>query len=120
MIELMIMLVIKHFVVDFLWQPEYMWRNKGTFGHPGGITHAGLHAVVTLIILNSYGSLAFTLAFAEGMLHYYIDWGKMNISALLKLTPDDPRFWYWLGLDQLLHYLTYLWIVWYIFEYIGK
>lgn len=119
MIELLLALIVKHFFVDFMWQPEYMWRNKGTFGHIGGFVHAYLHAFVTLSILLQVhiGDLAYILAFAEGMIHYYIDWIKMNIVAKLKLTPSDPRFWHWLGLDQLAHYLTYLWIVWYIYVY---
>lgn len=115
MIEILVALFIKHWVVDFLWQPEYMWKNKGTFGHLGGILHAALHAVITgLILLPVVGSVAYTLMFAEGMLHYYIDFLKVNITRKLNLTYTDPAFWHWLGLDQLLHSLTYIWIFYYV------
>ena len=109
---------IKHLVIDFLWQPEYEWKNKGTFLHFGGIRHAGKHSITTLIILlmfiNPY--LAVLLSILEGIIHNFIDWSKMNITRVRELSPiKDAEFWYWLGIDQYFHQLTYILIAWIIF-----
>jgi hypothetical protein len=106
---------VKHFVLDFLYQPPYQWKNKGTFGHPGGILHAGQHAVMTFCLLLGFtgGSLiALWLALAEFVAHYLIDWGKMNLNKKMGWGPTThEQFWQLLGFDQLLHQLIYLGIV---------
>jgi hypothetical protein len=50
-IVLLVLLQVKHFIFDFYYQPPYMWQNKGTFGHWGGLVHSGLHALATGIII---------------------------------------------------------------------
>ena len=46
----MVLLQMKHFAVDFLLQTRYQWENKGTYLHPGGLLHAGLHGLGTLAV----------------------------------------------------------------------
>lgn len=107
-------LLTKHFIVDFPMQGPYQYKNKGKFGHPGGLLHAGLHAIVTLGILVWFvpPALAGTLAAAEGTAHYFIDWAKMNFNARWNWKPDNSeQFWWLLGFDQWLHQITYLLIV---------
>ena len=57
---------------------EYQWRNKGFYGHPGGLLHAGIHLVLTLpvFLLLIPPSLAFAAAVVAGeyIVHYHIDW----------------------------------------------
>lgn len=109
-------LLTKHFVVDFLWQPEFEWRNKGTFLHPGGIQHAFKHAAATILTIGTlvaFGGLSPTVllwsALAEFVLHYAIDYAKMNINRVKGWDANrNPEFWYLTGLDQYLHGLTYL------------
>ena len=107
------MLFLKHFIVDFPLQKPYQWMNKGTYGHPGGIIHAVLHASLTLICFAWYAPLAaYYLAAIDGVLHYHIDWAKMNINKQCGWKPDqDEEFWWLLGVDQLLHALTYIGLV---------
>jgi hypothetical protein len=107
------LLFIKHFIVDFLLQNPYQWQNKGTYGHPGGLLHAGLHGVATLLILVFFTEieLALFLAMTDAIIHYHIDWAKMNLNKKFGYTPADEKFWWLLGLDQLLHSLTYILIV---------
>jgi hypothetical protein len=105
----------KHFVCDFLLQRPYYYRNKGTYGHPGGLLHALEHGVMTVAVLSIFVPAAPVLAL--GMLdagfHYHIDWAKMNINAHFGWRADTSDFfWAMLGLDQLLHTLTYALIVW--------
>ena len=115
---LLMLLFIKHFIVDFPLQAHpYQYKNKGIYGHPGGILHAGLHAGGTLICLIFFAPLqiAAALAVVDGVIHYHVDWAKMNINKKLGYGPTtDEEFWILLGLDQLLHTMTYLGIVTYL------
>jgi hypothetical protein len=109
---------VKHFVIDFLCQNEYQWSHKHLYGHPGGILHSELHILGTLVTLMIFpfisGQDVMLLALCDGIIHYHIDYVKMNINNHFKLTSDKPEFWYMIGADQLLHYLTYCGIIWYI------
>jgi len=110
---------LKHFVVDFLMQGPYQFLNKGTYGHPGGILHSGLHAATTfLIFVMLWGAgigsipLAALLAVVEFLIHYHIDWAKVQINKRYQWKPDTSKeFWFLLGLDQLLHQLTYIGLI---------
>jgi hypothetical protein len=106
---------IKHFIADFVMQYEYMVRDKGIYGAAGGIHHAAFHATLTLWILVfivGNANVAIVLALLDGVIHYHIDWAKQKYTK--GLTPADRKFWIWLGLDQCLHYLTYVAIIAYI------
>lgn len=110
---IILLLQIKHFVLDFLYQPPYQWRNKGTLGHPGGLLHAGQHALVTglLAVLFVQPLLALYLSLIEFILHYMIDWSKMNINKMMDWKADkNQEFWWLLGFDQFLHQLTYIFL----------
>lgn len=118
-ILLFVAFITKHFVVDFLFQGPYQYLNKGTYAHPGGILHAGLHTVSTFVLLAVLArdlplQYVAMLAVFEGVVHYHIDWAKMNLNRILNLKPDNSeKFWYMMGFDQYLHYLTYVALVWY-------
>lgn len=119
-IEVLLILVIKHFVVDFVLQPKWMWANKGTYGHEGGLAHSILHAVASFgciaVCLQDNIQLVFAACAVEFLLHYHIDWAKMNINSKMGWTAqENPQFWMLLGLDQLAHYLTYVWMIVFIF-----
>lgn len=111
MILLITLLLVKHFIWDFWYQPPYMWQNKGTFGHPGGIVHSGTHAVTTFLILLFFTSTqiaAFAMVF-EFIAHYATDWAKMNINKSKGWTATTHNeFWQLTGFDQLAHQLTYI------------
>lgn len=107
-------LFTKHLLVDFLTQTPYQYRNKGIYGHPGGIIHASLHGIVTwgvmAYVLGPTHLLAVTIiALAEAVTHYHIDWAKVNITKRNGWTCDKhEQFWKLLGLDQYLHSVTYI------------
>lgn len=103
---------IKHFICDFWLQFPYMLDEKGTYGAEGGRHHALMHTAGTFLVLAlCIPSIewAVVFAFIDGFVHYHVDWLKTNIAQGLK--PDQNEFWFWLGLDQTLHYLTYLAII---------
>lgn len=111
-------LFIKHFVFDFILQGPYQYLNKGTYGHPGGILHSGLQAVGSFIVLVPF--VGFTVALAvvcaiEFLVHYHVDWAKMNLNKRWGLKPDNSEYFWWLlGADQLLHYLTYFGMIFFL------
>lgn len=105
----------KHFLFDFVFQSDWQVRNKGRYGHAGGLVHSGLHAAGTFAVMGLatlFGSttlgLALVLAAADFLIHYHIDWSKAQISRRLQLTPDRHGFWIALGADQTAHQLTNL------------
>lgn len=107
---------IKHFICDFLLQFNYMLAEKGTYGAVGGIHHAVFHMLGTLCVLlmvfdfaTASVFVALKLALFDGVVHYHIDWAKQKLNR--GATPADRKFWLLIGLDQLLHYLTYLFII---------
>ena len=105
------LLIIKHFIIDFPLQTPFQWQNKGTYGHPGGLLHAGLHGIGTFLcfVWAIVTPFALFLAVLDMIIHYHVDWAKMNINAKYGWKPDQhPEFWVLLGLDQLAHYLTYV------------
>jgi hypothetical protein len=111
-ILLLFLFGIKHFICDFLLQTDYMVKTKGIYGARGGIQHAMLHAVFTLVIsvfFVTYVNLAILMAIFDGVVHYHIDWAKQKLNR--GLTPADRMFWVWFGADQCLHYLTYIAII---------
>lgn len=110
MILLMTLLLVKHFIWDFFYQPPYMWQNKGTFGHWGGIAHSGIHALTTYVILYFLSpEYALLLALGEFVIHYLTDWAKMNINRIKGWgATTHNEFWQLTGLDQLVHQLTYV------------
>ena len=113
MIELLTALTVKHFIIDFPLQPKYMYSNKGTYGHFGGILHAGLHGLGTYICLIIFApEYAIYLAILDMCVHYHIDWAKMNLNKKLGWGPTThEQFWWLMGFDQLLHSLTYVLII---------
>lgn len=119
MFEALFLLFIKHFICDFPLQANpWLYRNKGTYMHPGGIAHAGIHALGTLLVLAPFiGSASVMYAAIDMLVHYHIDWAKMNISKRYDLQPNNSeRFWILLGFDQLLHHITYFVIIYYAFN----
>ena len=113
-IFILTLLFTKHFIVDFPLQTRYQWSNKGTYGHPGGALHALLHCVGTWAALAFFVPVhvVLVLGFLDGVIHYHIDWAKMNLNKYFGWKPDThEQFWWLLGLDQFLHALTYILIV---------
>ena len=107
------LLFTKHFIVDFPLQNKFQWSNKGTYGHPGGLLHASLHGLTTMLCFWWYAPLAcIYLGLIDMFIHYHIDWIKQQLNR--GYTTADRQFWFWLGADQAAHYLTYVGIIYVI------
>lgn len=110
---LILLLSVKHFIVDFPLQVPYHYLNKGTYAHPGGVQHAFYHGVGTTLCFVWWAPFAsILLGIIDFILHYHIDWAKMQINRKYNLTPtNSEKYWWLLGADQLAHMLTYIFLV---------
>ncbi|MBY0225053.1 MAG: DUF3307 domain-containing protein [Hyphomicrobium sp.] len=111
-------LLLKHAIADFTLQTRYQVSNKMTYGHPGGILHALIHAVLTLpvyFIFPSERAVILAITSLEFLIHYHIDYLKECAVSRYGWTPENTPFWWALGADQLLHNVTYLAITAYLF-----
>ncbi len=108
-------LLVKHAIADFLLQTAYQRQTKGTYGALGGLAHAAIHILLTLPVFYllwpvPIGTVAAVLAL-EFIVHYHLDWLKDQAVRRNGWTSHDTPFWWALGLDQLMHGLTYVGIL---------
>lgn len=112
---LLILLQVKHVLADFFFQTKRMLSGRNEYLHLGRMQHAGMHAVFSVVALLVVGApLVFTLVLCliEGVVHYHIDWAKGRHSAATNYAPTDGGYWRAFGVDQLLHQLTYVAMIW--------
>jgi hypothetical protein len=115
-VELIIWLLLafqlKHLIADFFLQTAYQYMNKGTYGHPGGLLHSGIHGVLTLLVLLALAPIgwgfAVIVSLVETVVHYHVDWSKENFVKSKSLNTEQAGFWYALGVDQFVHQITYI------------
>ena len=105
---------VKHVLGDFVLQNSYILNHRRIWGHPGGLLHVAIHAVLTLPLLLAagvHGPLFFAILIGEAVFHYHVDWLKDQWIHRAQLTAQDKQYWWLLGIDQLLHQISYLVIV---------
>jgi uncharacterized membrane protein YphA (DoxX/SURF4 family) len=109
------LLFAKHWYIDFVNQTNEEVTGKGIYGNAHGVMHSIKHGVATAIVFGLFTqdfAYSVIIGFIDFVLHYHIDWAKMNINKRYNYTIDMPQFWAWLGADQLAHSFTYLLLVW--------
>lgn len=102
---------LKHAICDGMLQTRWMLTEKGVYGKPGGLAHAGLHLLGSFIALLVFGTglaIALALAIADAIVHYHIDFFKEMMAKNRGWTPRDSYFWWLLTADQAVHHFTYL------------
>ncbi|MFK7836819.1 MAG: DUF3307 domain-containing protein [Sulfitobacter sp.] len=112
---LLTLLQVKHLFADFFLQTPRMLAGRNEYIHVGRMQHAGLHAVFSLAVVSVVGApLGFSiiLCLIEFVVHYHIDWAKGRHSQMTQYTPNDPGYWRAFGVDQLMHQLTYVAMLW--------
>ena len=115
LILLLCLLQIKHMFADYFLQTKIMLDGRDQYVHFGRFLHAGVHAVGSIIVFVIVGApFAFILplVIAELIVHYHIDWWKGRHTSDQQLTPADAAYWRASGVDQALHQLTYVAMVW--------
>ncbi len=100
----------KHYIVDFVLQTIQQVRTKGIWAHPVGFSHSLEQGIWTAVILVFWVDfrVALVLGVVEIHIHYVIDYCKMHFGSR---DMQEKPYWIQLGLDQYLHYLTYLGII---------
>jgi hypothetical protein len=109
-IFVLVLLQIKHWYIDFVNQNEEEVKHKGIYLDWLGIKHSLKHGIGTLACLwtvTGWANIefAFFIGVLDFILHYHIDWTKMNYGNRDITT---PQFWNHLGLDQMAHQLCYI------------
>lgn len=115
---LFFLFALKHFIADFMLQTPFQYRNKGIYGHLGGIQHAFFHILGTGIVLILCPTTLYyflLLSILDGIIHYHIDYAVVNIKNRFNWNDTNAKpFWIVLGFDQFLHYSTYILIIGFI------
>lgn len=125
--EILILLIafqVKHIIADYYLQFPYMYENKGK--DKGWFSplfdHAFIHAVGTFIIVTGYiltygipgkiganMAIVFTILFVlfDLITHFVTDRWK----ATRKTDPSQAWFWQSLGIDQMVHHIVGILII---------
>jgi len=109
------LLQVKHMLADYFLQTPRMLSGRGTYLHMGRAQHAAVHALLSLPAFLVFGAdfgFALALVAAEWVVHFHIDWAKARYSEAQALNPAQALFWCAFGVDQTLHQLTYIAMVW--------
>lgn len=119
MFEILAWLLVKHFVCDFPLQSHPFLRDhKGEYGALGGISHALIQGAGSLIVFVLLPEIdietALKFAALDVVIHYHIDWLKVQVNKKMKLGPNSNGFWILFGFDQLVHHMTYVLIAYLI------
>jgi hypothetical protein len=115
---LLLLLQIKHCYADFYLQTYMQTVKKGVWMDPIGLSHTVDHIYSSLIVMLGFSlfvsinpiSIIFVVT-VEGIIHYIVDFTKVKYGCK---DNTKPIFWTQFGLDQLVHEMTYLWMVWYL------
>ncbi len=112
---LLCLLQIKHMFADYYLQTPKMLSGRGNYFHMGRAQHAAVHVVGSVVIFALYRAPAefiLIIAALEWIVHFHIDFFKASYSDKKQLQPSQAAFWRAAGLDQCLHNLTYIAMVW--------
>jgi len=109
-LQLLVLLQIKHWFIDFVNQSDKEVASKGNYGEFDGLWHSIKHGVLTALCVFFITGLpyifyAIIMGVIDFVAHYHIDWLKMNYG---NRDIKSPTFWNHLGLDQMAHQMVYL------------
>ena len=108
MAEILLLLLAKHIICDYFFQEAAGYTKKHIYLHGHGIEHAALHAASTFLVLYVLPittPMVSAVALLDGVLHYHIDWAKLNIQGP---APNIFRRVILTTVDQALHVATYI------------
>ena len=99
---LLALLFVKHWYIDFVNQTNEEVQWKGTYLDWRGVKHSVKHGLATIAILFTVTSLnsvdVISFGILDFVLHYHIDWAKININRKKNYTIEMPQFWHGLVL----------------------
>lgn len=108
---ILILLLIKHYIADFLLQTRWMAEEKGQLKGwlKPLLSHCVIHGFFTYWVIFPFTSdgVAGLCAIIDIAAHFIIDRIKAHPKLGGRWKPADENFWLALGADQLAHNLTY-------------
>ena len=109
-LTILVLFQIKHWYVDFVDQTEEEVKYKGVYLDWRGMRHSIKQGLATMLILLFFLPTEFAvfLAMIDFVIHYHTDFVKMHYG---NRDIKTKAFWAQLGLDQMVHQLSYLLIV---------
>ena len=111
-------LSIKHFLADYIFNPAWTVPvNKHIYGSRGSLEHTGIHMFFCFLALIPFVPLTWVICAVlfDGFVHYHEDYLKTRfVTERPKLGARARRAI--TGFDQLVHILTYVAIVWFLYE----
>lgn len=104
---------------DYFLQTPKMLSGRGEYLHMGRAQHAGIHALGSVLVFLPFGAgfvFILIVVLVEWIVHFNIDWAKAKLSDSKGYGPEEAGFWRLAGVDQALHQLTYVAMVfvWYL------
>lgn len=107
-VGLILAFTVKHFLADFIAQNRWIALGKDA---PAGwfrplAAHVAVHAALTLLIVLAVAPRLWWLALVDLVVHFGIDRAKCLTSHWGAWTPEDARYWWLFGFDQMLHQFT--------------
>jgi hypothetical protein len=103
----LLLLQIKHFILDGVLQPPADWK---AYWHTGGVLHAGINAIGTVLCFHVVGvhlPVLLMILVIDYVLHFHIDFAYQTTQ---RITANAYGLWL-RDADQLLHQLTYLLLI---------
>jgi hypothetical protein len=111
---------VKHFLADFLFQHNYMLkkiRPDWDFIWPLAL-HCSVHGVMTLAIVVVFRFEMWWLAIVDFVVHFLMDRFRSGPKYLGRFNDINKSiFWWILGMDQMIHHLTHILIIWLLLYY---
>lgn len=96
------MLLILHFISDFILQSDYVARNKSK-DNKILLRHVFIYSVPFIIFISPlYGAI-------NGTIHFGIDYVTSRLTGKLWASGKTHWFFVVIGFDQLLHVLSLIW-----------
>lgn len=116
------LLQVKHLLADFYFQTLWMLTGRDQYFHLGRTAHSAIHAALSVLVFALFSTppvWLLILFVGEFIVHFHVDFWKARENVVKGLTPEDAAFWRAMGLDQALHHLTGVVMIWVWVAYVA-
>jgi len=101
-ITLIIYLLFVHWLADFVWQTDYIAKNKSK-SNKVLLLHCGIYSLFFAI-----GTLNIIYGLLLGLIHFPVDYFTSRLNSKLYQAGKNHEFFVSLGFDQWIHFVTIL------------